>query len=121
MQDISPIPIPKMINLGAQKGRLSSTAGLSEPQPEKTAALDVEPAAATPGPVLHHLTRHWLAPSSRGGSAIDRLGASDSRSAEQMIRNMGQRELRTSFQKVYGSATNSFNNNWLRRKLYEGM
>jgi len=34
---------------------------------------------------------------------------------------MGQRELRASFQKVYGTPTNSYNNNWLRRKLYEGM
>ena len=35
-------------------------------------------------------------------------------------RTMGQRELRAAFQRVYGSPTQSFNNNWLRRKLLEG-
>ena len=33
---------------------------------------------------------------------------------------MGQRELRAAFLRVYGSATQSFNNAWLRRKLAEG-
>lgn len=34
---------------------------------------------------------------------------------------MSQKELRSTFQKVYGSETNSFNNAWLRRKLFEAI
>jgi hypothetical protein len=51
---------------------------------------------------------------------LERLGATDHRAAEQMIKVMGQRDLRSAFHRVYGSPTNSFNNNWLRRKLLEG-
>lgn len=69
---------------------------------------------------LHHLTRHWLAPGEKGALSMSRLGASSSKEAEHMIRSMGQRELRDGFKKVYGSDTSSYNNNWLRRKLYEG-
>lgn len=72
-------------------------------------------------PKLHHLTRHWLAPEDRGTSAIDHLGASSIKGAEQKIRGMSQKELRASFKKVYGTPTSSFNNNWLRRKLYEAV
>ena len=35
---------------------------------------------------IHHLTRHWLAPESRGTSAIDALGAGSAKAAENMIR-----------------------------------
>jgi hypothetical protein len=69
---------------------------------------------------LHHLTRHWLTSDEKGAVSMSRLGASSSKEAEHMIRSMGQRELRDGFKKVYGSSTSSYNNNWLRRKLYEG-
>jgi hypothetical protein len=72
-------------------------------------------------PKLHHLTRHWLPPEDRGTSAIEHMGASSVKEAEQKIRGMSQKELRASFQKVYGTPTSSFNNNWLRRKLYEAV
>jgi len=35
---------------------------------------------------LHHLTRHWIPPAARGGSAVEKLGAKDARSAENKIR-----------------------------------
>lgn len=35
---------------------------------------------------MHHLTRHWLPDDARGDAVLQRLGASDVRSAEQMIR-----------------------------------
>lgn len=72
-------------------------------------------------PKLHHLTRHWLAPEDRGNSAIEHMGATSVKEAEQKIRGMSQKELRASFRKVYGTPTSSFNNNWLRRKLYEAV
>jgi hypothetical protein len=72
-------------------------------------------------PKLHHLTRHWLPPEDRGNSAIEHMGASSVKEAEQKIRGMSQKELRACFQKVYGTPTSSFNNNWLRRKLYEAV
>eukprot|EP00890_Picochlorum_soloecismus_P002701 jgi/Picsp_1/3431/NSC_06269-R1_hypothetical protein CHLNCDRAFT_143475 [Chlorella variabilis] len=70
---------------------------------------------------LHHLTRHWLAPDERGGRAIEILGASDMKTAEALIRNMPQRDLRLAFEQVYESKTKSFNNIWLRRKLFEAI
>lgn len=69
---------------------------------------------------LHHLTRHWLTSDEKGAVSMNRLGASSPKEAEHMIRSMGQRELRDGFKKVYGSNTSSYNNTWLRRKLYEG-
>ena len=82
---------------------------------------DGDAETTAPAEKQHHLTRHWLAPEARGGGAIVALGADGPKAAEQLIRSMGQRELRQSFQKVYGTPTNSFNNNWLRRKLYEAV
>jgi len=70
---------------------------------------------------LHHLTRHWLAPDERGERAIELLGASDVKNAEALIRNMAQRDLRFAFEQVYESKTKSFNNSWLRRKLFEAI
>ena len=70
---------------------------------------------------LHHLTRHWLAPDERGARAIEILGASDMKTAEALIRNMAQRDLRLAFEQVYESKTKSFNNIWLRRKLFEAI
>lgn len=40
----------------------------------------------TPPHGLHHLTRHWLPDEARGEAVLQRLGAPDMRSAEQMIR-----------------------------------
>lgn len=70
---------------------------------------------------LHHLTRHWLAPDERGERAIEILGASDMKAAEALIRSMAQRDLRLAFEQVYESKTKSFNNIWLRRKLFEAI
>ena len=69
----------------------------------------------------HHLTRHWLLEESKGEVAQHRLGASSLKESELMIKNMSQRELRAAFMRVYGSATSSYNNNWMRRKLYEAV
>ncbi|KFM22578.1 hypothetical protein F751_4222 [Auxenochlorella protothecoides] len=76
---------------------------------------------AAPRPTLHHLTRHWLPEEERGASVLDRFGASSLEAARHAVRTMGQRELRAAFQRVYGSPTQSFNNNWLRRKLLEAL
>lgn len=71
---------------------------------------------------LHHLTRHWLPEQERGGEEVlQRFGADSSKAAEQMIKTMGQRQLREAFLRVYGSPTASFNNQWLRRKLCEAL
>lgn len=70
---------------------------------------------------IHHLTRHWLPPDERGTRAIHILGAASTKDAESIIRNMAQRELRFSFEQVYGTKTKSFNNIWLRRKLFEAI
>lgn len=70
---------------------------------------------------VHHLTRHWLPPDERGSRAIHILGAASTKDAESIIRNMAQRELRFSFEQVYGTKTKSFNNIWLRRKLFEAI
>ena len=69
----------------------------------------------------HHLTRHWLEEGSRGEVAQQRLGASSLKEAEAMIKNMSQRDLRSAFMRVYGTVTSSYNNNWMRRKLYEAV
>lgn len=37
-------------------------------------------------PGLHHLTRHWLPEEARGEAVLERLGAPDIKTAEQMIR-----------------------------------
>ncbi|GAB4818238.1 hypothetical protein N2152v2_005284 [Parachlorella kessleri] len=70
---------------------------------------------------LHHLTRHWLPEGQRGEAVLQQLGAADLKAADHMIKNMGQRELRLAFQKVYQCETQSYNNNWLRRKLLEAV
>lgn len=74
-----------------------------------------------PRTVLHHLTRHWLPEDERGGEAmLHRFGAPSLEAARHAVRGMGQRELRAAFQRVYGTPTHSYNNSWLRRKLFEG-
>lgn len=75
----------------------------------------------TDGQNIHHLTRHWLPPDERGTRAIHILGAASTKDAESIIRGMAQRELRFSFEQVYGTKTKSFNNIWLRRKLFEAI
>ena len=128
--------------------------GSNEPKQEQQQQQQPDQTVAVPAkqPKLHHLTRHWLAPEDRGGSAQDALGASTAKAAEHLIkhvffvfciclvytlthsltqpiyhilpntnRGMSQRELRAAFEKVYGTQTNSYNNNWLRRKLYEAV
>lgn len=46
-------------------------------------------AAQHPPQGLHHLTRHWLPDEARGEAVLQRLGASDVRAAEQLIRCVG--------------------------------
>ncbi|KAL4427974.1 hypothetical protein ABPG75_002063 [Micractinium tetrahymenae] len=68
----------------------------------------------------HHLLKHCLSQSQRG-TALQHFNTSDAREAAKEIARMGQRELQAKFKEVYGSATKSNNNSWLRRKLYEAV
>ncbi|GAB4816633.1 hypothetical protein N2152v2_003679 [Parachlorella kessleri] len=68
----------------------------------------------------HHLLRHCLNADQRR-QALQHFGSDDVREAAREIGRMGQRELQLKFKLVYGNATHSNNNNWLRRKLYEAV
>lgn len=67
-----------------------AAAAASEQLDELGAALPAQPAdepvGQPPRPGLHHLTRHWLAEEDRGEVVLQRLGAPDVRTAEQMVR-----------------------------------
>lgn len=67
----------------------------------------------------HHLLKHCLSDGQRN-EALDHFGTQDVKDAAREISKMGQRELQSKFKLVYGAATHSNNNDWLRRKLYEG-
>lgn len=73
-----------------------------------------------PAQRTHHLLKHCLSQSQRG-AALQQFNTSDPREAAKEIARMGQRELQAKFKDVYGSATKSNNNSWLRRKLYEAV
>lgn len=48
-----------------------------------------DPTAATDAegrPKLHHLTRHWLGPEARGGTAVEALGCATTKAAEVLIK-----------------------------------
>lgn len=49
------------------------------------------------------------------------FGTSDVKEATRVISKMGQRDLQSKFKLVYGTATHSNNNEWLRRKLFEAI
>lgn len=68
----------------------------------------------------HHLLKHCLSQSQRS-TALAQFNTLDSKEAAKEIARMGQRELQAKFKEVYGSATKSNNNSWLRRKLYEAV
>lgn len=86
------------------------------PAPAPAQSCDsVDPAQRT-----HHLLKHCLSQSQRG-AALQQFNTSDPREAAKEIARMGQRELQAKFKEVYGSATKSNNNSWLRRKLYEAV
>ncbi|KAL4445414.1 hypothetical protein ABPG77_011239 [Micractinium sp. CCAP 211/92] len=83
--------------------------------PQSQQHLPEEPEQRT-----HHLLKHCLSQSQRG-SALQHFNTTDAREAAKEIARMGQRELQAKFKEVYGSATKSNNNSWLRRKLYEAV
>lgn len=68
----------------------------------------------------HHLLKHCL-PTNNQGEAMQHFGTEDVKEAARDISRMGQRDLQGKFKLVYGSATHSNNNDWLRRKLYEAI
>lgn len=73
-----------------------------------------------PSQRTHHLLKHCLSQSQRV-TALAHFNTADPREAAKEIARMGQRELQAKFKEVYGSATKSNNNSWLRRKLYEAV
>jgi hypothetical protein len=60
-------------------------------------------------------------PPSDFAEALSHFGADDPREAAREIARMGQRELQARYRLVYGAATHSNNNDWLRRKLSEAV
>lgn len=68
----------------------------------------------------HHLLKHCLSDGQKN-DALVHFGTLDVKEAARDISKMGQRDLQSKFKLVYGAATHSNNNDWLRRKLYEGM
>lgn len=68
----------------------------------------------------HHLLKHCLSDGQRG-EALAHFGSDDVKEAAKEISKMGQRDLQSKFRLVYGTATHSNNNDWLRRKLYEAI
>ena len=69
----------------------------------------------------HHLLKHCLSDGQRGGALAHFSNADDVKEAAKEISKMGQRDLQSKFKLVYGTATHSNNNDWLRRKLYEAI
>lgn len=68
----------------------------------------------------HHLLKHCLSDGQRG-EALAHFSSYDVKEAAKEISKMGQRDLQSKFKLVYGTATHSNNNDWLRRKLYEAI
>ena len=68
----------------------------------------------------HHLLKHCLSNGQRT-EALAHFGTDDIKEAAKEISKMGQRDLQSKFRLVYGTATHSNNNDWLRRKLYEAI
>ena len=68
----------------------------------------------------HHLLKHCLSDNQRT-EALAHFGTDDVKEAAKEIARMGQRDLQSKFKMVYGTATHSNNNDWLRRKLYEAV
>lgn len=68
----------------------------------------------------HHLLKHCLSEDQRT-EALAHFGTDDVKEAAKDIARMGQRDLQSKFKLVYGTATHSNNNDWLRRKLYEAV
>jgi hypothetical protein len=68
----------------------------------------------------HHLLKHCLSDGQRG-EALAHFSTDDVKEAAKEISKMGQRDLQGKFRLVYGTATHSNNNDWLRRKLYEAI
>lgn len=83
-------------------------------------AGDVTAPAATATDADHHLLKHYLYESQRA-AALQHFGTADVKEAAKMIGKMGQRDLQARFKLVYGQPTHSNNNEWLRRKLCEGI
>lgn len=73
------------------------------------------------GGTQHHLLRHSLPEEARGEGALYHFGSVSVAEASKAIKKMSQRELQAKFRAVYNSVTNSNNNNWLRRKLFEAI
>lgn len=68
----------------------------------------------------HHLLKHCLSNGQRV-EALAHFSTDDVKEAAKEISKMGQRDLQGKFRLVYGTATHSNNNDWLRRKLYEAI
>lgn len=104
------------------------------------ASSEKEPIATTDGPSIHssmtelanldpndsdpnkthHLLKHCLSNGQRT-EALAYFNTMDVKDAAKEISKMGQRDLQSKFKLVYGTATHSNNNDWLRRKLYEAI
>ncbi|KAI8100405.1 hypothetical protein M9435_006889 [Picochlorum sp. BPE23] len=70
----------------------------------------------------HHLLRHVLDSSMTGDAALKHYdGVSTIEDALALTSAMSQKDLQTTFAKVYGMKSSSNNNNWLRKKLMEAL
>lgn len=74
------------------------------------------------GGARHHLLRHTLDPNKTGENIVKFFdGAISVEEALQITSVMSQKELQSTFSKVYGVSSSSNNNNWLRKKLMEAL
>ena len=107
--DLSMMLPPNRSGLASLDGRPATTADmLSGLDP------DLDPNRA------HHLLKHSLSDGQRV-DALAHFETDDVKDAAKEISKMGQRDLQGKFRMVYGTATHSNNNDWLRRKLYEAI
>lgn len=113
-QPIMPPPAAMLLHSGSLEGRsnYSSSTDMSRLNPDFDPNDDSNRS--------HHLLKHSLSNGQRN-EALLHFSTDDVKEAAKEISKMGQRDLQGKFRLVYGTATHSNNNDWLRRKLYEAI
>jgi hypothetical protein len=113
-QPSMPPPAAMLLHSGSLEGRsnYSSSTDMSRLNPDFDPNDDPNRS--------HHLLKHCLSNGQRN-EALLHFSTDDVKEAAKEISKMGQRDLQAKFRLVYGTATHSNNNDWLRRKLYEAI
>jgi len=113
-QPVMPPPGEMLVHSGSLEGRSNygSSTDMSRLNPEFDPNDDPNRS--------HHLLKHCLSNGQRN-EALFHFSTDDVKEAAKEISKMGQRDLQSKFRLVYGTATHSNNNDWLRRKLYEAI